>query len=444
MKKTNAPSHTLRTITTALLAVFILFSFQQCTDQVETTSRYHIMKPVYMSVEEIRSSVALTAPVEVAFPGKIYLYGQYVLVNEPGKGLHIIDNEDPANPNPISFLTIPGNYDMAVRGDVLFANSYMDLVAIDIADPTAPKEVHRLEDIFLNTFHEPFFDPEKGVVIDWELKEVLEVTQDEQHYGQMYYWHQRGFNGDLVAFSAEAASTDVLFGGPINTPTGIGGSMARFTIVNDYLYTIDVNNVQVFDIKELDQPTAGKKVLLGWGIETIFPYENKLFFGSQVGMHIYSISNPAEPTFISSFEHIRSCDPVVVEGQYAYVTLRSGNECRTGFANQLDVIDISQIKDPRLVKSYEMINPHGVGIDRGTLFVCEGSAGLKVFDATNVRAIDQNLLEHYKDIDAYDVIPYNNNLLLIGRDGLFQFDYSDPQDIKLLSVIPVTRQVASK
>ena len=37
-----------------------------------------------------------------------------------------------------------------------------------------------------------------------------------------------------------------------------------------------------------------------------------------------------------------SCDPVVVQGDYAFVTLRGGTECQ-GFSNQLDIIDISTL-----------------------------------------------------------------------------------------------------
>jgi hypothetical protein len=78
-----------------------------------------------------------------------------------------------------------------------------------------------------------------------------------------------------------------------------------------------------------------------------------------------------------------------------------------------------------------------LGIDDNTLFLCDGSDGLKVFDITDHMKIDQNQLAHYGNFDAYDVIPFNNVLMLIGADGIFQFDYSDPQNIKPLSQISV-------
>jgi hypothetical protein len=84
-----------------------------------------------------------------------------------------------------------------------------------------------------------------------------------------------------------------------------------------------------------------------------------------------------------------------------------------------------------------MTNPHGLGIDNSTLFICDGDDGLKAFNASDINTIDKNLLAHYKDINAYDVIPFNNTLIMIGADGIFQYDYTNPKDIKLLSTIAV-------
>jgi len=127
---------------------------------------------------------------------------------------------------------------------------------------------------------------------------------------------------------------------------------------------------------------------------------------------------------------------VVVEGNTAYVTLRSGTECQ-GFTNQLDVIDVSNLSNPSIIATHQMQNPHGLGIDNGTLFITEGDGGLKVFDAAEPLTIGDNMLAHFKDLHAFDVIPFNNVLMLIGEDGFYQYDYSDLNNITLLSHIPV-------
>ena len=71
-------------------------------------------------------------------------------------------------------------------------------------------------------------------------------------------------------------------------------------------------------------------------------------------------------------ECAREGKPVVVEGDYAYVTLRTGSNCG-GSLNQLDVVNIKNIEFPILEASYNFTNPHGLGIDNGTLFLCDGS-----------------------------------------------------------------------
>ena len=182
---------------------------------------------------------------------------------------------------------------------------------------------------------------------------------------------------------------------------------------------------------------------MGWGIETIFPYKDKLFVGSQSGMLIYDNADPAKPKQLSVFQHARVCDPVVVNDNTAYVTLRSGTGCG-GFTNQLDVVDITNLANPTLLKSYPMRNPHGLGVDFPNLFICEGAYGLKSFNVSDPMQIDKNLQQYMEDLQAYDVIPMGGvsgqkMLLLIGKDGFYQFDYTNPRSLRLLSKIPISR-----
>ncbi len=219
-----------------------------------------------------------------------------------------------------------------------------------------------------------------------------------------------------------------------NANNGVGGSLARFAIVDNYLYTVSNSTLKVFDISQAQQPRQMNSVKLGLNIETIFPYNNMLFIGSRTGMHIYDNANPTQPVLLSQYQHVQSCDPVVVQGNYAYVTLRDGTECRFG-QNVLDVVNISNPRSPSRVQSIPMLNPHGLGIDGNVLFVCEGDHGLKVFDATDpVNLVEKQFI---KGVRTYDVIPHKNVMLVVGKDGLMQYDYSDVNNPKLLSMIPL-------
>ena len=237
----------------------------------------------------------------------------------------------------------------------------------------------------------------------------------------------------IGSFSGNGVQSSTSGEGSSNT--GIGGSMARFTIVGDYLYTVDSYNLKSFDISDQLNPEFREEVNLGWGVETIFPYDNNLFIGTQSGMHIYSLEKREKPSWISTYEHITSCDPVVVQGDYAYVTLRGGAECQN-FNNQLDIIDISELEQPSLFKTYPMINPHGLGIDDNCLFITEGEYGLKMYDITNID--DIILKKHFKDISSIDVIPFMDVLMVIGSDGFHQYNYDcELGEIKYISTIPI-------
>jgi len=210
---------------------------------------------------------------------------------------------------------------------------------------------------------------------------------------------------------------------------GQGGSLARFRIVGDYLYAVEWSSINVFDISDLDAPEVLDEVYTDWGIETIFSQGDLLFLGGNRGMFIYDISEPETPKFVSDFQHGRACDPVVVDGNYAYVTLRGGNACGT-IESGLYVVDISNIENPELEVIYPMDGPYGLGIKDNMLFICDGASGLRVFDKSDAPNI--TALSHIDVMVTYDVIPMQEQLLMIGDGVLYQYEYLE-NDIKLIS-----------
>jgi hypothetical protein len=225
--------------------------------------------------------------------------------------------------------------------------------------------------------------------------------------------------------------------------TGTGGSMARFTIVEPFLYALHDSYIQLVRIDDPVNPSLWSKVDVGWGIETIFPYGDYLFIGSTTGLFIYDNTDPENPTRLSAFAHVTSCDPVVVQGDYAYVTLRAGSFCRGG-VNRLDILDVADLTDPLMVESYSMQGPFGVAIDGSTLFVCDGVAGLKVYDVTDPMNID--LLAFETSNETYDVILVPPVAIVVGPDGLDQYDYSDVAttgELVLLSHLDVVKPLTS-
>ncbi len=422
-----------------LLLATLVFTFDGCTDKCQVKNHYYYYEPVYQTTAEIKAATGMQAARQVKSPGKIYIKGIYLFVNELGQGIHIFDNHNPSAPVGIGFLNIPGNVDMAIRDNVLLADSYVDLVSFDITHIDQITEIARLGGLFQSTTSYGFgADAVKGVVTSWKLKESVTVMTSEceaqiQPWGGLLYADGIGLNN----FSAAAPTTMAAI--PSGSNTGLGGSTARFTIMGNYLYGLDGTNLEIVDLSNPKLPVSKNSITVAWDAETLFPAGKTLFLGARAGMYMFDMTYPELPTLVGQYDHIQSCDPVVVEGDYAYVTLYSGGLCHVP-TNQLEVVNIHDIKSPQLASVYEMTNPRGVGIDDGVLFICDGPSGLKIYDASDPMTISQHMLAQYSTINAADVIPYNGIAIITGSDGIYQYDYSNISAIKLLSSIPIAKQ----
>lgn len=225
--------------------------------------------------------------------------------------------------------------------------------------------------------------------------------------------------------------------GDVAGTRGKSGSLARFQVVGDHLYALSGNSLHVYGIADPAAVSFQNAVDVGFGIETLFSRGGFLYVGSQTGMHVYDIADRANPRKTSEVAHMRSCDPVVVEGDIAYVTLRSGgNACWNG-RNELQIMDVKDPYAPVRLKTYPMANPHGLGVDGDLLFICDGYAGLKVYRVGADYSI--SLAERVDGIEAYDVIPGAGSgkiLILVAKEGLYQYDYGQ-SPMKELSVIRI-------
>ncbi|MDL2245201.1 hypothetical protein [Parabacteroides sp. PFB2-10] len=402
-----------------------------CSDMVKERVEYMINEPVFMSMAEFRSSVKVTTRSEaIEAHGKMCFYNGYLYISEPEKGIHIIDNTNPAKPQSVGFIELLGNMDIAVRNEKLYADSYIDLVWFDLATPSKPEYIGRLEGVFPDAL--PVIDNEFGydyslcnpsttgntqIVVGWKLTQRSEEVQ--------YY----RYNNNMPMMDSSGAYYASSGDGMTN---GVNGSMSRFGLYEDYLYAVIENYMAIFDLSG-DQPKkAVESIPVDWNVETIFPYKDCLFLGTPTGMSIYSVADPLKPERMSTVSHVFGCDPVVVENDLAYVTIHSDNWCGQN-NNELMIIDVSDVRSPRHIVTYNMKKPKGLGIDNGTLFLCDD--GLQVFKVGDPQQLMANRLVHYAGMEGYDVIPFDNILMMIADDGLYQYDYSSLDKITKLSKI---------
>lgn len=390
--------------------------------------------PKYESVQNLASKIDIEAPKEYNEAGKIIQYGAYLFINEPNEGIHIVYNANPSAPENRSFINLPGSKDMIIIDNHLYADMYSALVVLDISDLENPilLENFTVEDVF---YHNPYdvipisffnqdyayfkydsVDTSKGIVTSWEI-ELRREPLEEQN---IYY-------DDVVFATASSAENDTS-----ERTTSVSGSMARFLPVEDFLYAINENELLLFQIDTNYQPIAWGRMDTQTQAETLYHLNDFLFVGSTTGMLLYDVTTPGNPEYLSSIEHFRSCDPVVADENYAYVTLRGGTNCFTDL-NELQIISLENPRELEVASRHVLFNPHGLAIRGDHLIVCDGTAGVKVVDISDKEAPE--VVNTFLIDFAYDVIIDYPTAMIVGESKLYQFDISSLPEITKISEI---------
>lgn len=166
----------------------LILSLSSCYPQesdVKIPSLIIGLKPIYVDSITINDVIYSSSPKILVKPGKIFKYGNMLLVSDQDNGIHVIDNTDKTNPVKLSFINIPGNRDLARKGNYLYADCNGNIITIDISDPSNAKVTNITNSINLNSLRPPndliqkefigerrvFYectDERKGFVLTWE------------------------------------------------------------------------------------------------------------------------------------------------------------------------------------------------------------------------------------------------------------------------------------
>lgn len=405
-----------------ILALFALMLFISSCLKDENLKRYTFYTPEYATMQEVQDNVKSKAPQPIENLGNMIVYNNYILAVENAKGIHLIDASTKRAPVKIGFIPIPGCQNMVIRNNYLYANCYTDLFIIDINNIQDIKLVNAKDSMFNNQRYVGGYRIDRDhIIVNWQKKDTM--VREEYVTGSRSAASGGFPNGQFFQMAFDAGS-----GGGNST----SGSMARFTLVNDYLYTVDYGSLTSFSLANPLDPTKSDFQNVGWNIETIYPFKDKLFIGSSTGMYIYNIENKSKPVREGQFSHVSSCDPVIANDNYAFVTLRSGTACE-GFTNQMEVLNITNPHAPQLVKTYSYTNPHGLSMSGNTLFLCDGRDGLRVLDASDPMNIKEK--KRFKIGQTSDVITIGNTAYVVNENSIKLYDFSGPTNVSLMSTI---------
>ncbi|MDQ7917705.1 hypothetical protein RBU60_08965 [Mesonia sp. MT50] len=211
--------------------------------------------------------------------------------------------------------------------------------------------------------------------------------------------------------SSESASPNDVGG------DGMGGSLARFALVGNYLYTVGEESLSVFEVTNPSQPVFKGNTYIGFDIETLYGFEDKLFVGSRLGMYIYDISAPENPLQLAEVLHMRSCDPVVSSGDFTYVTLHTNITCE-GEVNQLEVYNTENPLYPQLLTTVQMNRPIGLGLYENYLLVADLNV-VRILDVSDPQY--PNFVSSIP-VSGFDLIIREDELFVIGEERLSQYE----------------------
>jgi len=221
----------------------------------------------------------------------------------------------------------------------------------------------------------------------------------------------------LLFFGCEKSSDTA-----VALSTGKSGSLAKFTIIGNYIYAVSMHYLYTVDISNPSVPVKTNQSQLSFDMETIFPYKNRLFIGSKTGLYIYSIDTASIPRLIGEAKHGRSCDPVVANDSVSYSTLKGNTYCGPATSG-LYVHDIKNLNTPLLKKLVPINDPIGLGMTDSALYVCCANAGLKVYNIRN--AYDPMEESTISGSNFVDVIPYGKILICWVSDGISLYDIAN-------------------
>lgn len=394
------------------------------------TEKYQLYEPVYALKSTVLANINGDPGTPISQTGQIYVKGSYIYLNDPEKGIHIIDNSDPAHPVQTAFLNIPGNLNIGIRNNILYADMYADVLSIDISNVHQVKILGMLRSFFTTRVYVP---DTNYVIANWIVKDTS-VTVVPQGFVLIPNTNYLTYPGLMLAGYYSLTYSSAVPSAANASGTGTAGSEAVMTLVGDYLYAIpEEHSLGVVHVANSTNPTQVSYGMAGYDLETIFPIQDKLLLGSKEGVYVWSISNPAAPSQVGEFTHGTACDPVIANSSYAFVTLHSGTSCG-GAANELDILNAADISNASLLKTYPMTSPSGLCLDGSLLFVCDASV-VKVFDASTPGNLQ--LLSEVSVNSPNDVIAANHVMMVVAADGLYQFDYTDPSHVVALSQLTI-------
>lgn len=131
-------------------------------------------RPIYAPLSAL-DDIQVLPPQPVAESGPIFLLDTLFFMVEQYQGIHVFSVADPAEPVALAFWQIPALTGFTISNGRLFADSWRDLIVLDITNIADIQLLSRQSGTFSPLLFPPLFngifecvDESKGAVVGWE------------------------------------------------------------------------------------------------------------------------------------------------------------------------------------------------------------------------------------------------------------------------------------
>ena len=425
----------VRRILTLSLLLAIVVSIQGCRDMVFEKLQYNANVPVYMEFNEFRSVIATDEVRMLQKPGRIKAVNGFLFINEAQQGIHVFDIRNAATPRPLTFISIPGNNAFAIHGNSLVADSYIDLVVLDISKADNPITLQRFEDFFPNML--PLMDVQlpiygldfkKGVVVEWKTKDITEVV-DKDSEGRAEFISFNHSTGPQIG--------DIKVGISATTIESLS-SMGGFELADDYLYIAHNDKLIVLEAHNPKQLICTDKLKMHAHIGSIKRTEDYLFLGALSEMHVYEIENPKKPHFMAAMPTLAACDQIEQFENHAVALKRVDNNC-TASEGYLQVFELIRPFNPSLSDALPT-RATAIAKSGDALFVGKANGGLNVYKVdTQTSDLVFSEMTAYPEVNVEKLFVEEGILFVLGDGKISLFEIVGDYELQLLSTIGIMK-----
>ncbi len=385
-----------------------------CRSECKQTLYYTANVPVYASKASIRDAVTVETSLAVDSVAEMLSYKETLFLRNGTDGIHVIDNTDPSNPDNHAYIKIVPCFAMETNDDQLYVIQGTDLVVFDLSDVRNPVVKHRVNDLYNSDFAKG-----DSFVVGYEQQEVVKVLNDFSCSDQFIF------------------PEDEVIRGAISTPHG------QITVHKDHIYTADNQSVVTLALNGSAAPGFTSRMAAFNNIPDARLYillDSILLFGTGSGLMALDITtNPASPVNTGGFFPAGGCNPIAIWDSLTFAPMFNDLQEDESFCfsnPMISVVDVVTRRPISRVTGYSQ--PYYMHYHNNRVLLCNGFEGFRIFGVQ-----DRILLSDYIDNSGESnnvharlgMLFGENNVLVYGNNGVFQYDISDRTIVKKLSEI---------